>query len=235
MRINKYLAMCGVSSRRKAEEFILQGMVKVNGTVITNLAHNINEEKDVVLLNGQKLSLPENFVYYLLNKPKGYVCTLSDDRGRKTIVDLIDGIDKRVFPVGRLDYDSEGLLLLTNDGDFAYKLTHPSYQVPKTYIVKVEGKVVESELAVLRAGVVVDGVRYSQCKVKVLNSDDKTTRMEVIITEGKNREIRNMFKAIGKVVVLLKRVAEGNIKLGGLSRGEYRQLKPEEVKGIIGK
>ena len=140
MRINKYLAMCGVSSRRKAEEFVLQGMVKVNGTVVTNLAKDIDENKDVVLLNGQKLTLPENFVYYLLNKPKGYVCTLSDDRGRKTIVDLIDGIDKRVFPVGRLDYDSEGLLLLTNDGDFAYKLTHPSHQVPKTYIVKVEGK-----------------------------------------------------------------------------------------------
>ncbi len=233
MRINKYLAMCGVSSRRKAEEFVLQGMVKVNGTVTTNLAHNIDESKDVVLLNGQKLTLPENFVYYLLNKPKGYVCTLSDDRGRKTIVDLIDGIDKRVFPVGRLDYDSEGLLLLTNDGDFAYKLTHPSHQVPKTYIVKVEGKVVESELAVLRAGVVVDGVRYNKCKVKVLNAEEKTTRMEVIITEGKNREIRNMFKAIGKEVILLKRVAEGNIRLGGLSRGEYRELKPEEVNRIM--
>lgn len=234
MRINKYLAMCGVSSRRKAEEFVLQGMVKVNGTVVTNLAKDIDENKDVVLLNGQKLTLPENFVYYLLNKPKGYVCTLSDDRGRKTIVDLIDGIDKRVFPVGRLDYDSEGLLLLTNDGDFAYKLTHPSHQVPKTYIVKVEGKVLESELAVLRAGVVVDGVRYNKCKVRVLNAEEKTTRMEVIITEGKNREIRNMFKAIGKVVILLKRVAEGNIKLGGLSRGEYRQLKQDEVDRIIG-
>ena len=234
MRINKYLAMCGVSSRRKAEEFVLQGMVKVNGTVVTNLAKDIDENKDVVLLNGQKLALPENFVYYLLNKPKGYVCTLSDDRGRKTIVDLIDGIDKRVFPVGRLDYDSEGLLLLTNDGDFAYKPTHPSHQVPKTYIVKVEGKVLESELAVLRAGVVVDGVRYNKCKVRVLNAEEKTTRMEVIITEGKNREIRNMFKAIGKVVILLKRVAEGNIKLGGLSRGEYRQLKQDEVDRIIG-
>lgn len=234
MRINKYLAMCGVSSRRKAEEFVLQGMVKVNGTVVTNLAKDIDETKDVVLLNGQKLTPPESFVYYLLNKPKGYVCTLSDDRGRKTIVDLIDGIDKRVFPVGRLDYDSEGLLLLTNDGDFAYKLTHPSHQVPKTYIVKVEGKVLESELAVLRAGVVVDGVRYNKCKVRVLNTEEKTTRMEVIITEGKNREIRNMFKAIGKVVILLKRVAEGNIKLGGLSRGEYRELKPDEVNRIMG-
>ena len=233
MRINKYLAMCGVSSRRKAEEFVLQGMVKVNGTVITNLAKNIDETKDIVLLNGQKLTLPESFVYYLLNKPKGYVCTLSDEKGRKTIVDLIEGIDKRVFPVGRLDYDSEGLLLLTNDGDFAYKLTHPSNQVPKTYIVKVEGSVVESELAVLRAGVVVDGVRYNKCKVKVLNVDEKTTRMEVIITEGKNREIRNMFKAIGKEVILLKRVAEGSIRLGGLSRGEYRELKPEEVNRIM--
>ena len=229
MRINKYLAMCGVSSRRKAEEFIKEGMVKVNGTVITDLGRNIDESKDIVLLNGQKIVPPENFVYYVLNKPKGYVCTLSDEKGRKTIMDLIDGIDNRVFPVGRLDYDSEGLLLLTNDGDFAFRLTHPSFQIEKKYIVKVEGKMVESELAVLRAGVVVDGVRYGKCRVKLLSFENNLSRMEVILTEGKNREIRNMFKAIGKEVVLLKRVAEGVVKLGGLKRGEYRQLRPEEI------
>ena len=229
MRINKYLAMCGVSSRRKAEEFIKEGMVKVNGTVITDLGRNIDESKDIVLLNGQKIVPPENFVYYVLNKPKGYVCTLSDEKGRKTIMDLIDGIDNRVFPVGRLDYDSEGLLLLTNDGDFAFRLTHPSFQIEKKYIVKVEGKMVESELAVLRAGVVVDGVRYGKCRVKLLSFENNLSRMEVVLTEGKNREIRNMFKAIGKEVVLLKRVAEGAVKLGGLKRGEYRQLRPEEI------
>lgn len=229
MRINKYLAMCGVSSRRKAEEFIKEGMVKVNGTVITDLGRNIDESKDIVLLNGQKIVPPENFVYYVLNKPKGYVCTLSDEKGRKTIMDLIDGIDNRVFPVGRLDYDSEGLLLLTNDGDFAFRLTHPSFQIEKKYIVKVEGKMVESELAVLRAGVVVDGVRYGKCRVKLLSFENNLSRMEVVLTEGKNREIRNMFKAIGKEVVLLKRVAEGVVKLGGLKRGEYRQLRPEEI------
>lgn len=229
MRINKYLAMCGVSSRRKAEEFIKEGMVKVNGAVITDLGRNIDESKDIVLLNGQKIVPPENFVYYVLNKPKGYVCTLSDEKGRKTIMDLIDGIDNRVFPVGRLDYDSEGLLLLTNDGDFAFRLTHPSFQIEKKYIVKVEGKMVESELAVLRAGVVVDGVRYGKCRVKLLSFENNLSRMEVVLTEGKNREIRNMFKAIGKEVVLLKRVAEGVVKLGGLKRGEYRQLRPEEI------
>ena len=233
MRINKYLALCGVASRRKVEEFVVNGLVKVNGQVVTNLATDINIKTDIVVVSGQKVTLPEDYVYYMLNKPKGYVCSLSDEAGRKTVVDLVKDAKHRIFPVGRLDYDSEGMLILTNDGDIAYKLTHPSSHVDKKYIVKIEGTMVESELAVLRAGVVVDGERYSKCSVKVLSTQEKITRLEVIIHEGKNRQIRKMFEAIGKNVIFLKRVQIGMLKLGGLSRGEYRSLKPHEVDMLL--
>ena len=233
MRINKYLALCGVASRRKVEEFIVNGLVKVNGTVTTNLATDIDVEKDIVLVSGTRVKLPDDYVYYMLNKPKGYVCSMSDEVGRKTVMDLIHDDKHRIFPVGRLDYDSEGMLILTNDGDVSYKLTHPSSHVDKKYIVKIEGTMVESELAVLRAGVVVDGERYSKCSVKVLSSQDKITRLEVVIHEGKNRQIRKMFEAIGKNVIFLKRVQIGCLKLGGLSRGEFRQLKPHEVDMLL--
>ncbi len=229
MRINKFLASCGVSSRRKAEQLIIDGLVKVNGIVITNLATNIDTEKDNVTLNNQKLTLPEQNVYYMLNKPKGYVTTMSDDRERKSIIDLINNIDNRVFPIGRLDYESEGLILLTNDGDLTYKLTHPKYEIQKKYIVKIEGSIKESELAVLRAGVVIEGIRYAKCKVKLLNFENNISKLEVILTEGKNREIRKMFEAINREVIFLKRIEMAGIKLGGLSRGEVRKLKPFEI------
>lgn len=232
MRINKYLALCGVSSRRKVEEFIKKGFVKVNDEVVTNLATDINVEHDKVWVSGEQVSLPEDYVYYMLNKPKGYVCSLNDEVGRKTVIDLIHDTKHRVFPVGRLDYDSEGLLIITNDGDLAYKLTHPSNHVDKKYIVKIEGTMVESELAVLRAGVV-DGDRYGKCGVTLLSTQDKITRLEVVIHEGKNRQIRKMFDAIGKNVIFLKRVAVGKLKLGGLQRGEYRKLKPNEVDMLL--
>ena len=233
MRINKYLALCGVASRRKVEDFIKNGLVKVNGTVITNLATDIDVVHDVVLVSGQKVTLPDDYVYYMLNKPKGYVTSMSDEAGRKTVMDLISDKNHRIYPVGRLDYDSEGMLILTNDGDLAYKLTHPSNYIEKKYIVKIEGTMVESELAVIRAGVVVDGEKYSKCSAKVLASQDKITRLEVIIHEGKNREIRKMFEAIGKNVIFLKRVQIGQLKLGGLSRGEYRKLQPHEVDMLL--
>lgn len=231
MRINKYLASCGVSSRRKAEQFIKDGIVKVNNKVVDNLATDV-KENDVVTINDQVIKPAENFVYFMLNKPKGYVTTMSDDRNRKSIVDLISNIDNRVFPVGRLDYESEGLLFLTNDGDLTYKLTHPKFGVEKKYFVKIEGNLKESELAVLRAGVVIDGVRYSKCKVNFINIQDNLAKFEVILKEGKNREIRKMFEAIGKEVKFLKRVEMAGIKLGGLKRGEVRPLKPYEVEHL---
>lgn len=233
MRINKYLALCGVASRRKAEEFILDGLVKVNGQVVKDLSTDIKENKDVVMVSGQVIKPAEKLVYYMLNKPKGYVTSMSDEKNRKSVVDLILNIDKRVFPVGRLDYDSEGLLFLTNDGDLTYKLTHPKYNITKKYIVKIEGETKESELAVLRAGVVVDGVRYSPCKAELLNFVNNISRIEIILTEGKNREIRRMFEAIGREVIFLKRIEMAGIKLGGLMRGEIRELKQYEVEHLL--
>lgn len=249
MRINKYLAQCGVASRRGAEEAVKAGRVKVNGKVVTELATDIDTQNDAVSVDGVRVKLPSDYTYIMLNKPKGCVCTASDEKDRRTVFDFVD-IDKRLFTVGRLDFDSEGLLLFTNNGELAQKLTHPSYEVSKTYIVKVEGEMLESELAVLRKGVTLDdGTKAANCKVKVKSEDTKTenaertergirrivpverkfTRLEMVIHEGKNREIRRMFEAIGKTVVFLKRVAIGDLRLGGLSRGEYRYLTEEEV------
>lgn len=229
MRINKYIASCGVASRRKAEEFIKEGIVKVNDKVITDLSFNVDEKKDIVFLNGQKISINSDLVYFMLNKPKGYITTMSDEKDRKSIQDLTSNLDKRVFPVGRLDYESEGLIFLTNDGDLTYRLTHPKFGIQKKYIVKVEGEMKESELAVLRAGVVIDGVRYGKCKVELLSFTDNISRIQIVLTEGKNREIRKMFEAINREVIFLKRIEMAGIKLGGLKRGEMRKLTPYEV------
>ncbi len=229
MRINKYIASCGVASRRKAEEFIAEGLVKVNGSIVTNLATDIDETKDVVTVNDQKISLKSDNVYYMLNKPKGYVTTMSDEKDRKSIIDLISSVDNRIYPVGRLDYESEGLLFLTNDGDLTYKLTHPSFGIEKKYIVKIEGPTKESELAVLRAGVVIDGVRYGKCKADLLSFENNISRIKITLTEGKNREIRKMFEAINREVIFLKRIEMAGIKLGGLKRGEMRKLNQFEI------
>ena len=232
MRINKFLASCGVASRRKAEDLIINGKVTVNGKVVVDLATVINENKDMITLDGTVLSLPQQFEYYMLNKPKGYVCSVSDDRGRKTVMDLLK-VKTRIYPVGRLDYDSEGMLILTNDGDLTQKLTHPSNRIEKKYMVKVEGILPEGELAVLRAGVVVDGEKFAKSRVKILEVRNNITKLEIVICEGKNREIRRMMEAIGKTVVLLNRVQIGGLKLGGISRGEYRALKPNEVDMLL--
>ena len=229
MRINKFIASCGVASRRKAEQFITEGLVKVNNKVVTSLSFDIDETKDVVTLNDQKISLASEYVYYMLNKPKGYVTTMSDEKNRKSIIDLIGNINNRVYPVGRLDYESEGLLFLTNDGDLTHKLTHPKFGIQKKYIVKIEGPTKESELAVLRAGVVIDGVRYSKCKAELLSFENNISRIQITLTEGKNREIRKMFEAINREVIFLKRIEMAGIKLGGLKRGEIRKLSVYEV------
>ena len=233
MRINKYLALCGIGSRRKVESFITNGEVKVNGKVVTDLSTDINEKKDVVEYNGQKLSVPKGYVYYKLHKPKGYICSANDEHDRKTIYDLVN-VPERVFSVGRLDYNSEGLLLLTNDGDFANALTHPANHVNKEYIVTIEGEILESELAVLRAGVVENGKRMPSAKVKLIEIKNNVSRLSVIIDEGQNRQIRRMFEAIGRTIILLKRVAIGGLKLGGLERGKFKKLTEKELLSISG-
>ena len=271
MRINKYLAECGVCSRRKADEYVKAGRVSVNKKIVREVGSEIDENKDVVYVDGKKVVHITHYDYIMFNKPKGCVTTMDDtrddksgrrkqedadkntarkreiseesvryaqqDKGigegkkpRRTVVDYLGEYkDKRLHPVGRLDYDSEGLLLLTNDGDMTYKLTHPSSEISKTYIVRIEGSIEESDLAILRKGVTVDGVKYGRCKVKVTGAEDGNTRLEVVIFEGKNREIRRMFEAVEKNVTFLKRVAIGELRLGGLSRGGYRELGEGEI------
>lgn len=238
MRLNKFLATAGIASRRKCDELILNGEISVNGKVITALGTQIDENIDSVIYNGKELKLPTNFIYLKLNKPKGYLCTSSDDRSRKTVFDIVKLPEQRLFTIGRLDYDTEGLLLLTNDGAFAQKIIHPSSEVRKEYVCKVEGTLKESELAVLRKGVVEkDGTRLPKAKVEILGTvatENKpiATKLKITITEGKNRQIRRMFEGIGRKILLLKRVAIGDIKLGGLNRGEFKPLTEKEKQCI---
>lgn len=228
MRLNKFLAECGVCSRRKADEIIAEGRVTVNRKTVSEMGFDVDEKKDVVYLDGKKIVPVTHYEYIMFNKPKGCVTTMSDDKGRKTVYDFI-GREKRLVPVGRLDYDSEGLLLFTNDGELTHKLTHPSNEIPKTYVVKIEGEISESDMAILRKGVTVNGVKYSRCKVKFTGEENGLSRLEVVIFEGKNREIRRMFEAVEKNVVFLKRVAIGDLRLGGLSRGGFRELNEFEI------
>mgnify|MGYP004564000107 CR=1 FL=1 len=230
MRINKYIASSGICSRRAAEELVTSGKVKINGKPVTALATDVDEENDTVTVDGQKISLVTKLIYIMLYKPKGCICSLSDEKGRKTVFDYLEDFqNKRIFPIGRLDYDTEGLLLLTNDGALSNKLTQPINEISKTYVAKIEGEIEESDLARLRNGVTVDGVKLRRCKIKVLDRDEKFTRLEITIYEGKNREIHKMFETVGKTVAFLKRIKIGDLKLGGLSRGAYRYLTPKEV------
>ena len=228
MRINKFLAEKGVASRRHADEIIAAGRVQINGIVAT-LGANV-EETDEVLLDGQPLSREEKKEeYYIMNKPKGVICTVSDDRGRKTVMDLLPESVGRVFPVGRLDYETEGLLILTNDGDLAFRLTHPTSEIPKTYLVRVEGTMTEKDLNPIRSGVELDGVLTKKCKAHIVETDKAYTKVHVTITEGRNRQVRRMFEAIGRNVAFLKRVSIGRLKLTGLDRGEVRPLSEQEI------
>lgn len=230
MRINKYIASSGICSRRAAEELVTSGKVKINGKPVTALATDVDEENDTVTVDGQKISLVTKLIYIMLYKPKGCICSLNDEKGRKTVFDYLEDFqNKRIFPIGRLDYDTEGLLLLTNDGALSNKLTQPINEISKTYVAKIEGEIEESDLARLRNGVTVDGVKLRRCKIKVLDRDEKFTRLEITIYEGKNREIHKMFETVGKTVAFLKRIKIGDLKLGGLSRGAYRYLTPKEV------
>ena len=229
MRLSKFLSTAGVASRRKCEELIKNGEIKVNGEVVTNLATVINEKKDIVEYKGESLQLPSSFVYLKMNKPKGYACTAIDEKGRKTIFDLLEGKSVRLFNVGRLDYDTEGLLFLTNDGEFANNIIHPKFEIEKEYIVTVEGRMQESEFAVLRKGAVVNGERMPEAKVRPISFDGKVTKVSVVITEGQNRQVRRMFEAIGRDIKLLKRVRIGNVHLGNLYRGKTKPLTQEEI------
>ena len=228
MRINKFLAEQGIASRRGSDQIIAEGRVSINGKP-AKAGDNVAAD-DVVMVDGRILSHKVKYEYYLLNKPKGYVCTVSDDKGRKTVMDLLPAGAGRVFPVGRLDYDTEGMLLLTNDGDLAYRLTAPQSEIPKTYLVRIEGAITDQQLNRLRAGVEIErGVLTKKCKITVTETGKTYTKLRVVLTEGKNREIRKMFEAVGKNVDFLKRLKIGDLALTGLDRGAVRRLTPEEV------
>lgn len=235
MRINRYLALCGLASRRKSEQIIAEKRVKLNGRIIENLAVDIDPEKDIVTVDGKKVSPAQDFIYIMLNKPKGYVTTTNDEHNRPTVMDLIKLPEgRRVYPIGRLDYDTEGLLLLTDDGDLTNILTHPSHNINKTYIARIKGTITPDEIMKLSSGVVIDGHKTAPCRVKVLQFDEKTTRLEITIHEGRNRQVRKMLESIGKDTEFLKRMSVGDIRLGGLTRGKYRPLNKKEIAYLLG-
>ena len=233
MRIHKFLADKGIASRRHADEMVAAGRVTING-VLATLGANV-EEGDEVCLDGNLLSSTEKKMeYYIMNKPKGVVCTVSDDRGRKTVMDLLPEGVGRIFPVGRLDYATEGLLILTNDGDMAFRLTHPTTEIPKTYMARIEGTLTEKDLNPIRSGIELDGVMTKKCKAHIVETNKAYTKVHITITEGKNRQVRRMFEAIGKNVEFLKRVSIGQLKLKGMDRGQIRALNEMEIAYLKG-
>lgn len=229
MRIAKFLAAAGVASRRKAEELILDGQVKVNGNTVSELGMQIDPELDRVTVKGRTVELSEKRIYIMLNKPVGCVSTCADDKGRATVLDYIKGVDCRIYPVGRLDFTTEGLLLLTNDGELANKLMHPSHEVSKRYYAVVDSYVSEEEIDKLQKGVFIEGGKTAPAKIKVMKAVPGRTELTITIHEGRNRQVRKMFETIDKNVVFLKRISEGDLNLGNLKSGEYRFLTQEEI------
>ena len=228
MRLNKYIASAGICSRRKADELIAAGNVKINGAVMREMGYDV-QEGDRVTVNGKPIEGAEKKVYVAVNKPWGYVTTMSDDKDRATVAELVTEIPERLFPVGRLDYNTTGLLLMTNDGELSYRLTHPKHEVFKTYVAVVAGVVSDARLAKLRRGVDIGGFTTSPAKVRVIRQNRRSTVVEISIHEGKNRQVRRMFKAVGNQVMELERISIGDIRLGRLKEGHYRKLTQQEI------
>ena len=230
VRLQKYMAKCGVASRRKSEKIILEGRVTVNGLVVKELGTIIDPNKDIVKVDNKEIQIEKNKVYIMLNKPEGYVTTLKDKHSDKIVLDLIKSIEERIFPVGRLDLDTSGLLLMTNDGDLAYKLTHPSHEVPKKYIALVEGVPNNKKLNRFRKGLKIDGRVTAEAYVKIVKRYKDSSVLEISIHEGRNRQVRKMCEYIKHPVIKLKRVAIGELNLDNLEIGKWRYLTEKEVK-----
>lgn len=230
-RLQKYMASCGIASRRKCEEIILSGKVKVNGVVVNELGTKVNPGDDKVEYDGKLIIKEENKVYILLNKPEGYITSVKDEKDRKTVIDLVK-VKERIYPIGRLDYDSSGLIILTNDGSIYNKIIHPSVELTKKYIAVVQGEFKKSELESFKAGVDIGGYITAPAEIKLLKFEDGKSTVEIGIHEGKNRQIRRMCSALNHEVLALKRIAIGKIKLGTMKRGEYRNLTMEELEYI---
>ena len=224
-RLQKIISRAGLMSRRKAEEFISAGRVSVDGKIISELGKKFDAEKNKICVDGKELKFDAEKIYILLNKPRGYLSTAKDDRGRRTVLDLVSGIEERIFPVGRLDFDSEGLILLTNDGDLMNKLLHPKFKIAKTYRVKFQGEVTEEKLNLLHSGIELDDGMTAPAEIFLLNS----STAEITIHEGRNRQVRRMFAAIGCEVKNLRRIKFANLTLKNLPLGKYRKLTQKEI------
>ena len=228
VRLQKFMADSGVASRRKSEELIADGKVRVNGK-IAQIGDKIDPKHDVVSVNGRKIARGNDYVYLMLNKPRGYVTTMSDEMDRKCVAELVADVGRRVYPVGRLDRDSEGLLLITNDGEFANAMTHPSRHIAKTYRVSVRPKITEDQITVLTSSLMIDGRKTLPADVRIVSNEEDKSVLEIVLYEGRNRQIRRLCEEAGLDTVRLKRIAIGQLKLAGLKVGEYRSLTHDEV------
>jgi 23S rRNA pseudouridine2605 synthase len=229
-RLQKILARAGLASRRNAEELIRQGKVTVDGKVVTEMGCRVDPDRQAVACEGRPVTLGEEKVYLLLNKPQGYVTTLHDPQGRPIVTSLLTGITARVFPVGRLDFDTEGALILTNDGDFAERILHPRFEIERTYQATVRGLPTREKIRSLEEGLELEGRKTWPAKVRIIAKEPATTTLEITIHEGRKRQVRMMFQAIGhRVLLSLKRIAYGGLRLGSLPSGKYRRLTPADL------
>jgi 23S rRNA pseudouridine2605 synthase len=239
VRLQKVLAQAGIGSRRACEALIGEGRVEVNSEVVTEQGRRVDPERDVIRVDGARIPPPRRHLYLALNKPRGVVVTMDDPEGRRTVADVLaEGASRslkkeRLFHVGRLDTDSEGLLILTNDGDFAHKLAHPSYQVPKTYIVEVSGVVGPQTLRRLRRGITLEDGPVRPTSVKIVSSAGEKSLLKITLQEGRNRIVRRTMEAVGHPVRRLSRIGIGPVRLGNLQAGEYRELTAEELGGLL--
>ena len=235
IRLQKYMADCGVASRRKCEEYILQGKVKVNGKLISELGTKIIPSQDKVEFEGKNITSEERKIYILLNKPIGYVTTTKDQFGRDDVLDLVK-VKERIVPVGRLDMYTSGALILTNDGDFVYKITHPKHEINKTYTITLKGIITKEEVLQLQKGVDIGDYVTKPAKVKILKTDEEKqiSRLEIVIHEGKNRQVRRMCESVGRKVLALHRTKIGEISVKEIPLGKWRNLKKEEIKKLLG-
>jgi 23S rRNA pseudouridine2605 synthase len=229
MRLNKFLSKAGIVSRRGADRLILQGKIMVNGRTINELGTVIDENIDEISVDGKPVLLPDGYLYFALNKPAGYLVTSRDNFGRPTVMELLRELKNRVMPVGRLDLDSSGLLILTNDGEFAFRLSHPRFEIDKKYLVKCEGFISDDSLGKLAEGIELDDGPTSPAKVELLSRNKAFSSFHITIHEGRKRQIRRMCRAVGREVVTLQRISVGNIELGDLSPGKIRPLEKTEI------
>lgn len=228
-RLQKIISRAGLMSRRAAEKFILGGRVSVDGKIISELGTKADLQKNKIFVDGKELQFAEEKVYIILNKPRGYISTAKDDRGRKTVLDLVSEIDARIYPIGRLDYDSEGLLILTNDGDLMNKLLHPKFKIAKTYRVKIIGKISAEKILKLSEGIELEDGLTLPAKISLLDAGKNFSTVEITICEGRNRQIRRMFAAVGHEVIFLRRIKFAGLTLKNIPVGKFRNLTEQEI------